>query len=480
MASAGTITIRKEAFCYNPNNYTPLFTQCTKFRMELFDLTKQAVNNLLPRKHQAAVTVLIASLLLVAAAVEIMEARQVFVHRSEQSLSVIRPRIVDTKPVEIEIDTRLFIEVSSGDNLSILFDKAGLDAQDVLAITSSAADGDALTDLYPGDDLAFEITDDKTLKSFEVIKSPLESHSFKLTATGGYEYQHVVRAPVLTHVYKEAIIADSLFLAAQASEIPDRFALELAGIFGGVIDFIQDTREGDSFNLIYEEEFLDGEFIGYGKILAAQFVNQNRTHTAVRYENADGISAFYNPDGESMRKVFLLNPVEFSRISDGFSTSRRHPILNKIRAHKGTDYAAPKGTEVVATADGKVTFVGRNGSFGKLVVIQHDQRFVTKYAHLNDYARGLRVGTQVRQNDIIGYVGATGSATGPHLHYEFLMDGVHRNSQTILDQLPRAKSIAASELPRFREETSTFINMLASKGKPAATLAQNAAGSRPE
>jgi murein DD-endopeptidase MepM/ murein hydrolase activator NlpD len=174
-----------------------------------------------------------------------------------------------------------------------------------------------------------------------------------------------------------------------------------------------------------------------------------------------------------MRKVFLLNPVEFTRISDGFSPSRRHPILNTIRAHKGTDYAAPKGTEVVATADGNVTFVGRNGSFGKLVVIQHGERFVTKYAHLNGYARGLKVGTKVRQNDVIGYVGQTGSATGPHLHYEFLMDGVHRNSQTILDQLPRAESIAAAEMPRFREQTGILATLLAAQGNPAAALTRN-------
>ncbi|MDY6983711.1 MAG: M23 family metallopeptidase, partial [Pseudomonadota bacterium] len=225
--------------------------------------------------------------------------------------------------------------------------------------------------------------------------------------------------------------------------------------------------------------FLDDQFVGNGRILAAQFVNQDKVHTALRYDSADGTSNFYSPQGESMRKAFLLNPVEFTRISDGFNPGRRHPILNTIRAHKGTDYAAPKGTEVVATADGKVTFVGRNGSFGKLIVIQHGDRVVTKYAHLNDYAKGLRVGTQVRQSDVIGYVGATGSATGPHLHYEFLLDGVHRNSQTILDQLPRAQSIAEAELPRFRAQTAALVAMLDDKGK-SATFAHSLAGNREE
>jgi murein DD-endopeptidase MepM/ murein hydrolase activator NlpD len=447
--------------------------------MELFDLTKQAVNNLLPRKHQAALVLLLAALFIIPVVLQVRESRQVFVHRSEQTLPNIRPHI-EPHAVEVQPDDRLKLEVSSGDNLSTLFNKAGLDAQDVLAITSSAQDKEALSNLYPGDGLAFDIADDGTLQSFEVIKSPLESFTFKRNDGGSYDFEHVLREPTIKRVYKEAVITDSLFLAAQRSDIPDSFALELAGIFGGVIDFIQDTREGDTFNLLYEEQFLNDEFIGYGHILAAEFVNQGKAHTAVRYENLEGKADFYNAAGESMRKVFLLNPVEFTRISSGFTTSRRHPILNTIRAHKGTDYAAPKGTEVVATADGKVTFVGRNGSFGKLVVIQHGERFVTKYAHLNGYARGLRVGTQVRQNDIIGYVGQTGSATGPHLHYEFLMDGVHRNSQTILDQLPRAEAIAEAEMPRFREQTGTLITLLADKGQPAAALARNTVSNREE
>lgn len=448
--------------------------------MELFDLTKQAVNNLLPKKHQVAIVSLVSGLLLVAVAVEVRQSRQIFEHRPAPPAPVEIPSIVEAPPPEVPPDTRLFIEVSSGDNLSILFSKAGLSAQHVLAITNSAADGKSLADLRPGNNLAFDITDDGTLQSFEVIKSPMESFRFERNADGKYEYEYVLREPAISRIYKEAVITDSLFLAASRSEIPDRYALELAGIFGGVVDFIQDTRAGDSFSIVYEERFLDDQFVGNGRILAAQFVNQGKVHTALRYDSADGTSNFYNPQGESMRKAFLLNPVEFTRISDGFNPGRRHPILNTIRAHKGTDYAAPKGTEVVATADGKVTFVGRNGSFGKLIVIQHGERFVTKYAHLNDYAKGLRVGTQVRQSDVIGYVGATGSATGPHLHYEFLLDGVHRNSQTILDQLPRAQSIAEAELPRFRAQTAALIAMLDDRGKPAGAFAHDLAGNREE
>ena len=185
---------------------------------------------------------------------------------------------------------------------------------------------------------------------------------------------------------------------------------------------------------------------------------------ALRYDNADGSSNFFNAEGESMRKAFLQNPVDFTRISDGFSLSRKHPILNTIRAHKGTDYAAPRGTPVVATADGRVTYASNNGSFGKLVVIQHGDRFETKYAHLNGYAEGIKSGARVTQGQVIGYVGTTGSSTGPHLHYEFLMDGVHRNSRTIHDQLPKAIKLAETEMPRFLEQTRVLVSMLSTQG----------------
>jgi murein DD-endopeptidase MepM/ murein hydrolase activator NlpD len=441
--------------------------------MELIDSTKQVVNNALPRRHQAAIAALVLGLFAIIAITALppkVEQRPVPMTEHVRIAPVVS---VPSTPVAVE-DTRTFLEVSSGDNLSTLFNDAGFGAQEVVAITESTSDIASLTDLHPGDQLAFEIADDKRLLSFEVVKSPLESFIFKRNVNGAYDYQHVRHQPEVQQVYKEAVITDSLFLAAQRSNIPDSFALDLASIFGGVVDFIMDTREGDSFNLLYEEHFLDGEFIGYGRILAAEFVNQGRTHTALRYDSVDGTSNFYNPEGESMHKTFLLNPVDFTRISSGFSLARRHPILNTIRAHKGTDYAAPKGTKVVATADGRVTFVGRSGSYGKLIVLQHGERFETKYAHLNGYAKGIKEGTQVRQNDVIGYVGATGSATGPHLHYELLMDGTHRNSQTIFDQLPRAQSIAEAEMPRFRQQTGIFVALLASKGVPTATLARNA------
>jgi murein DD-endopeptidase MepM/ murein hydrolase activator NlpD len=349
------------------------------------------------------------------------------------------------------------ITVKPGDNLSLIFGRAGFGPSDVYALTSSVTDKKILTRLYPGYELVFESDNNNQLLSVEIIESALLSHHYELDEEQHYVYSEVTRTPEVRQVMRDAVITDSLFLAAQRSKIPAGITMEAAGIFGGVIDFILDVREGDTFSILYEEKYLDGELIENGRILAAQFTNQGTTNTALRYTNSLGESNFYNPEGESMRKAFLLNPVDFTRISSGFSLSRKHPILNTIRAHKGTDYAAPRGTPVVATADGRISFAGKNGSFGNLVVIKHDDQFETKYAHLNGYARGIQSGARVKQGQVIGYVGSTGSATGPHLHYEFLMDGVHRNSRTIYQFLPKAVSVPASELALFHEQTSALL-----------------------
>jgi murein DD-endopeptidase MepM/ murein hydrolase activator NlpD len=233
--------------------------------------------------------------------------------------------------------------------------------------------------------------------------------------------------------------------------------MEMADIFGGVIDFILDPRDGDSFSILYEERYLDGNFIGNGEIIAAEFTNQGKQYIAVRYINENGESGYYNPEGESMRKAFLRTPLDVFRISSNFNLSRKHPILNTIRAHRGTDYAAPHGTPVRATSDGEVTWAARNGSFGKLIVLKHRGQFETKYAHLHDYASGIKKGARVKQGQIIGYVGTTGSSTGPHLHYEFLVGGEHKDPSKIVGQLPQAVSIDPTELARFKSETSNLV-----------------------
>lgn len=376
-------------------------------------------------------------------------------------------------PAAPEADTRFITQVTAGDNLSLLFSRAGLSPQLVYKVSNSGPDSSILAKLYPGYSLAFDITESGQLNELEVIKTPLESYLFTLNDNDSFDIEHILRSPNIEHAFKQASVKDSLFMAAQRGGISAPMTMEIAGIFGGVIDFMLDTRAGDAFNVIYEEKYLNDEFVGDGSIQVAQFTNQGETFTALRYVNDNGEAGYFSPEGESMRKAFLRNPVDFTRISSGFNPSRKHPILNTIRAHKGTDYAAPRGTPVVATSNGTVSWAARNGSFGKLVVIQHGDQFETKYAHLSEYAKGIKNGARVRQGQTIGYVGTTGSATGPHLHYEFLMNGVHRNSRTIHQKLPKAESISAEEMPRFRQQTQILLTRLESFTKPTPSLAQN-------
>lgn len=348
------------------------------------------------------------------------------------------------------------VEVKQGDNLSAIFSKVGLNDQDLFKVLNSSDEAKVLNRLYPGYKLDFMIPDAGKLEQLRILKSPLEGYLFTLNDSG-YAVEPILKEAQIQQSFKVGTISDSLFMAGQREQIPAIHIMEMANIFGGVIDFILDPRAGDQFSILYEEEYLDGEHIGNGEILATQFVNQGKTFTAVRYINEDGEVGYYNPEGESMRKAFLRSPLDVFRISSNFNPNRRHPILNTIRAHKGTDYAAPTGTPVRATSDGKVTRASRYGSFGNLVIIQHSGGFETKYAHLSKYGNGIKAGKRVRQGDIIGYVGSTGGATGPHLHYEFLVSGVHKNPRTIVDKLPQAESIDPSKLDHFKLQTTELL-----------------------
>lgn len=348
------------------------------------------------------------------------------------------------------------VEVQAGDNLSTLFTQVGLSAQDMYKVLNSSEEAKVLNRIFPGYELSFHMPEPGKLAQLQVLKSPVEGYLFTLNSDN-YEVETIAREAKTIPTLKEGIISDSLFMAGQRANIPAVSIMEMADIFGGVIDFILDPRDGDSFSILYEEKYLDGSFIGNGEIIAAEFTNQGKQHIAVRYVNENGESGYYSPEGESMRKAFLRTPLDVFRISSNFNLNRKHPILNTIRAHRGTDYAAPRGTPVRATSDGEVTWAARNGSFGKLIVLKHRGQFETKYAHLNDYAPGVKKGARVQQGQIIGYVGTTGGSTGPHLHYEFLVGGEHKDPSKIVDQLPQAVSIDPTELTRFKSETSNLV-----------------------
>ncbi len=243
-------------------------------------------------------------------------------------------------------------------------------------------------------------------------------------------------------------------------------ALKLANVFAWDIDFVLDIREGDRFTAVYEQIFQDGKYLRDGEVLAAEFVNNGKVYRAVRFVADSGHAGYYTPAGLAMRKAFLRAPVEFTRVSSAFNPHRQHPILNLIRGHMGTDYAAPTGTPVHAAGDGHVSFAGQRGGYGNAIVLTHGANISTLYGHMSRFARNIRVGTRVQQGEVIGYVGMTGLATGPHLHYEYLTGGVHRNPQTV--QLPGAEPLRAQDLQRFRDMAAPLLaeSVAAAAGRP--------------
>ena len=278
-------------------------------------------------------------------------------------------------------------------------------------------------------------------------------------------YHAYTAAPTLQtlNVLKSAEIHSSLFAATDSVDIPDQIAIQMAEIFSSDIDFHSDLRQGDRFVVIYETSYNNGERVKTGKVLAAEFVNKGNTYRAVLYRDPEGSENYYTPEGKSLHKSFLRSPLEFSRISSGFSLGRYHPILQRMRAHKGVDYAAPTGTRIKASSDGVVAFVGKKGGYGNVIVLQHRNDIRTVYGHLSRFAKGLRRGDKVNQGEIIGYVGMSGLATGPHLHYEFLLHGKHRDPLKVA--LPTAEPLPRKYKADFLANSAALtaqLNLLSS------------------
>jgi murein DD-endopeptidase MepM/ murein hydrolase activator NlpD len=256
-----------------------------------------------------------------------------------------------------------------------------------------------------------------------------------------------------------ATINSSLFQAAESARISDATALKLANVFAWDIDFVLDIRAGDRFSVVYQQIYQDGKYLRDGELLAAEFVNSGKVYRAVRFVSAGGSVGYYAPDGVALRKAFLRAPVDFTRVSSAFNPRRLHPILDLIRGHMGTDYAAPTGTPVHAAGEGRVSFAGQRGGYGNAIILAHINGISTLYGHMSRFGSRIRVGSHVQQGDVIGYVGMTGLATGPHLHYEYLVNGIHKNPQTV--KLPGAEPLHADALERFRSVTAPLLADLA-------------------
>jgi murein DD-endopeptidase MepM/ murein hydrolase activator NlpD len=341
--------------------------------------------------------------------------------------------------------SRIDIVVARNDTLERIFRRLKLDLSDLASMRSLPGVRDALDSLRPGE--ALRVTHkDGALYGLE--RRLNETQTLKVSRGADSELKAaVLQNPLETRSRTvHGVIDSSLFEAVESSGAHDQTAVNLADIFGWDIDFVLDVRQGDTFVVSYPEYYHDGVYVKDGPIEAAEFVNQGRSFKAVRYTDPEGSSHYYTPDGKSLHKAFLRAPVEFTRVSSKFNSARFHPILNLIRAHKGVDYAAPEGTPVRAAGDGRIRFAGRKGGYGNVVEIEHSASVVTVYGHLSRFARLTRVGAHVTQGVVIAYVGMTGLATGPHLHYEYRVNGVFKNPQTIA--LPGASPIEA----RWRED----------------------------
>lgn len=330
--------------------------------------------------------------------------------------------------------------IQRGDTVAGLLNRLEVEDPAASSFLLSTKEARTLYQLVPGRSIRAETDADGQLLSLRYIASDNTLLEVDRTADGFQARE--IPAPVESRIaMKSGEIRSSLFGATDAAGVPDTVAIQMADIFSSDIDFHLDIRKGDRFSVVYETYHSNGEPVKTGRVLAAEFVNAGKTYRAVYFRDRDGHEGYYTPDGKNLRKAFLRSPLAFSRVTSGFSLARFHPILQKWRAHKGVDYGAPTGTPVHAVADGTVAFAGKQNGYGNLLILQHNGGISTAYGHLSRFAKGLRRGSKVHQGDVVAYVGATGMATGPHLHYEFRVAGVQRNPLTV--PMPQSFPIAA-------------------------------------
>jgi len=377
------------------------------------------------------------------------------------------PRVIDltdlaaqAEPIAaapVDLPENVEVTVQRNDTLDRIFRSVGIDAATLAELRNLPEVRKALDILRPGDIITLTHADG-------VLQSLNRRISDTLTlsvsrAADGFAVSFIENPLEVEVAGARARIETSMFEAGRAAGMSAETIMVLANeIFGWDIDFALDIRAGDEFSVLYQRRFQDGEYVGDGKVLAAEFTNRGRLHRAVWFESADGkVKGYYTPEGKGMRKAFLRAPLDFTRISSRFNPNRRHPISGKVRAHRGIDYAAPTGTPIWAAGDGRVAFAGRKGGYGNAVIIDHGKGITTLYGHMSRFGKSARNGRAVRQGELIGYVGSTGASTGPHLHYEYRVKGVHKNPASI--PAPSVE-IDGSYLAEFRSQAEVTLAQL--------------------
>lgn len=383
-----------------------------------------------------------------------------------QLVSLLTPEGIADKLSEVEIPLSWeAFEIQEGENLSLIFDRAGIKYAELLKIINGDGEASDLGRIYAGETIKFGKDRNGNLAKIELERDGLESLLIEKTAEG-YSGRTIVYEPEIKQRFAEGKIERSLSHTGKNAGLANKTIMDLAAIFAWDIDFAKDIQKGDEFQIVYEELYRNGKKVGVGDVLSARFVNKGKSFEAVLYTDSEGASDYYTPEGRSLRKAFLRSPVDFARISSHFNLQRRHPVLHTIRAHKGTDYAAGYGTPIKASGDGKIIRSSVYGGYGNTVIIKHGGHTTTLYAHMQKFAKGIYSGKRVKQGDVIGYVGASGLATGPHLHYEFRIKGEPKDPVNV--ELADAKPISPEEINQFKMQTQSLMLALETKsqGKP--------------
>ena len=344
--------------------------------------------------------------------------------------------------------------IQPGQSLDVIFREQGFSAKTLHEIMALSKETKQLKKIRPGDVFEFQRHDDNTLKR---MRYAVDEARYLIVEHDGQHATSSTDARDMIAEMTEAsgTITSSLFLAGKQAGLSDAMVMQLANLFGWDIDFVLDIRKGDQFHLLYEKIYRDGSFLRDGEIVGATFVNQGQKFQAIRFE-INGQAQYFAPDGRNMRKAFLRAPLNFSYVSSSFNPKRFHPILKRVKAHNGIDYRAPKGTPVFAAGDGKVIRSDYNKYNGHHVFIQHANSIVTKYLHFTQ--RTVKRGQRVKQGQVIGYVGSTGLAQAPHLHYEFLLNGVHRNPRTV--SLPKADPLGEKQMAEYLQKAAPVLSQL--------------------
>ena len=353
------------------------------------------------------------------------------------------------------VHDRVQITIEPGDSLERVFRRRGLSLEDLGAMARLPEAAEHLRWLSPGTRVAVDHAGGR-VRTLELALNPARQLRIE-REDAGFTVSFVDRAVETRTAVAHGLIRSSLFGAAHNAGLADALTLRMAEIFQSDIDFLMDVRVGDSFTVVYAQRWSGGTNLGAGEILAAEFVNGGRVHRAARYVDETGEGGYFTPQGRNVRRAFVRAPVDFTRISSVFDPNRRHPVLNTLRAHRGVDYAAPAGTPVRASGDGRVHFVGDNGGYGNTVILEHGGRVSTLYAHLSRFA-DVRIGDRVTQGQTIGYVGMSGLATGPHLHYEYRVGGIHRNPQTV--EFASADPVPEAQRGQFEREVASLWQQL--------------------